>query len=225
MRKICRKRRNRHENGSTILESLLCMIIICLVLFGLMQFFYVMVAQMLTDYAAFYTARSKSVGFADYLSDRAGRVASIGASGPIINAIDLQNNTGSYSTVDLGTSFSNPLSQLSYERATIPEYIQGIRRMDYEYWGTAGDPVSYTDFNDNNGQSSSESHADRYNTTLEISTNDSGSMITGNVVFNDYPLRLEWMSSRKAIEFMFGMDRLDVSGSAQITNHAEKFLE
>jgi hypothetical protein len=96
------------------------MLVICLILFGLLQLFYLSVAQMITDYSAFTSARSAAVGFADYIVSRNARVASIGASGRLI-------------TGDSGYT-SNPLSQFQAEYIRIQEYLSGLRYIEYEYW-------------------------------------------------------------------------------------------
>ena len=41
------------ECGSAMIEAVICMLLICLILFGLLQVFYSAAAQMVTDYSAF----------------------------------------------------------------------------------------------------------------------------------------------------------------------------
>ena len=78
------------ESGQAFVETTLTMIIICLLLFGLLQVFKIAVADMITSYTAFYGARSYAVGFsADgqsapwwrQLVYKAARVRAIPASG------------------------------------------------------------------------------------------------------------------------------------------------
>ena len=114
---------HKNEKGQSIIEAVMCMLFICLVLFSLLQIFYISVAQMFTDYAAFSSARSRSVGFADYLVNRNARVAAIGASG------DLITNDGGYD--------GNPLTQFAAEYIRVQEYLRGIREIEYQYWETA----------------------------------------------------------------------------------------
>ena len=113
----------KNEKGQSIVEAVMCMLLVCLILFSLLQIFYISVAQMFTNYAAFSSARSRSVGFASYLVNRNARVAAIGASG------DLITNDGGYD--------ENPLSQFAAEYIRIQEYLMGVREIEYEYWETA----------------------------------------------------------------------------------------
>jgi hypothetical protein len=109
--------RFRVQRGQAIIESVACMLILCLILFGLLQIFYLNVAQMFSDYAAFCSARSRSVGFADYLVDRSARVGAIGASGNLL--------------FPEGETYGGPLQQFGVEAVRIPEYIRGERWLFY----------------------------------------------------------------------------------------------
>lgn len=114
-----------NEKGQTIIESVMCMLVIFLIFFGLLQIFYLSVAQMITDYSAFKSARSASVGFADYIVARAGRVGSLGAAGQWLNRSP---------NVSLGPSDS-----------IIRDYNQGVRWINYEYWYSFNNSTN-TDF-------------------------------------------------------------------------------
>ncbi len=109
------------ERGQSIVESTVCMLLICLVLFGLLQVFHLYVAKLIYGYSAFTAARSGAVGFADYLVERSARVASIGAAGNMTAPEGLANTAG-------------PISQLGFERVRVPEYIQGKQHLNYEHW-------------------------------------------------------------------------------------------
>lgn len=117
-----------------MVESTVCMLIICLVLFGLLQVFYLYAAQLIFDYSSWCVTRSAAVGFwgrdandeEGYLLRRSMRVAAIGASGNL--------EAGDFSGDD------NPLLQFGWERIRIPEYIQGLEPLNYEYWPRIADP-------------------------------------------------------------------------------------
>src|SRR5210317_13731 len=87
MKRISNK--SQRESGQAILESMLTMLIICLLLFGLLQVFQIAVADLITSYSAFTSGRSYAVGFsADEegrwwrcLVQKSARVAAIGGSG------------------------------------------------------------------------------------------------------------------------------------------------
>ena len=74
-------RKNKSEQGATILESLVCILLLCLLFFGLMQIFQWSMAKMLSEYASFYTAKAYSLGYSRSIIQRASRVAITGASG------------------------------------------------------------------------------------------------------------------------------------------------
>lgn len=109
----------KNEKGQSIVEAVMCMLLVCLILFSLLQIFYISVAQMLTHFSAFSVARSRSVGFSDYLTHRRGKTAVMGASGKL---------TTVYSSSNI-----NP----EVERAWALRYHQGIEEIEYEYWETA----------------------------------------------------------------------------------------
>ena len=70
-----------NQRGATIVESMICMLLLCLVLFGLLQVFQWTMAKMVCEYSSFYAAKARAVGFADTLSVKFARVAAIAASG------------------------------------------------------------------------------------------------------------------------------------------------
>ena len=72
-----KKRPSLNSRGSTIIEAVISMLLICLILFGLLQFFYYAAAQMVTDYAAFRAARSETVGFDDIRVSMEGRLKAL----------------------------------------------------------------------------------------------------------------------------------------------------
>lgn len=174
------------EKGQTISEAVMCMLFICLVLFGLLQIFYIFVAQMITDYSAFCAARSRSVGFADYLVSRNARVAAIGASGPLVYPEGAEYNT-------------DPLSLFAAERVRIPEYMQGSRWLEYEYWGT---------------NSSNEE-----NTSLGISAGtDTTPNVQATVSFRNYPFNFPMRAA------FSGSETLDISKQAEVMNYATHYV-
>lgn len=117
-----RKTSRKGEKGQTIIESVMCMLVICFILFGLLQLFYLSVAQMITDYSAFTSARSAAVGFLNDKVIRNARVASIGASGNLVSG---------------GVSGLN-----QPESMWIEDYITGTREINYEYWYSANNSTN-----------------------------------------------------------------------------------
>ncbi len=113
-----RKKRMR-QRGAAIVESLLAMFVIFLVLFGLLQVFYFVVGQYFIDYAAIRGARSRAVGFRDYLIRREIRVNALPASGDIVSPTLDENSLA---------------DRMTKERSYINSYIGGYRWLEYEYW-------------------------------------------------------------------------------------------
>ena len=116
---------NKNESGQAIVESVIAMLLLCLILFGLLQLFTLMVAQMTAEFSTFYTAKSRSVGFANYLVQRNSRSSIIAASGNI--------------TWPEQHSFNTPMEQFGIETFRIPEYNSGRRWLDYENWRGSND--------------------------------------------------------------------------------------
>jgi hypothetical protein len=114
-------RRKKAERGATILESLICIMLLCLIFFGLMQIFQWSMAQMLTEYSSFYAAKAYSLGYSRSIVERASRIAITGASGRDVS----------------GTPVTAPFTQTKLSNAA-SEYMSygqyGSSAINYEYW-------------------------------------------------------------------------------------------
>ena len=197
LRKAC-----RDASGQSIVESLLCSIILMIMLVGLLQIFHLTVARLLTDYSAFRTARSYCVGFRDYLQERSARVAAIGASGKLVSPDD-----GGY---------SDPMAQFAAEELMIPEYISGTRWIEYEYWQGDNDygQYGYMYFD--------SATAPQTRLSGSHSLNDQG-CVGMDVVFSNYPFPFFDLFDKNRI--IFEVDNsTDVKGSSRLTNHAGSYL-
>ena len=121
-------RKKKAERGATILESLICIMLLCLIFFGLMQIFQWSMAQMLTDYSSFYAAKGYSLGYSRSIIVRASRVAITGASG---------QNT---SVIPVTAPFTRTkLSDAAREYMMYGQH--GSSQINYEYW----EPDNITD--------------------------------------------------------------------------------
>ena len=110
----------RHgERASSIVEAMLCMFLILLLTFGLLQFFYYSVAQMVTDYAAFRAARSVAVGFKEVIAEREAKLKAIAASGKMRFPLDTKS--------DAELPFATAIGQFWYERLAIIDYMEMTR--------------------------------------------------------------------------------------------------
>ena len=195
------RRAGSDARGQSAVESLLCSIILMILLVGLLQVFHLTVAKILTDYSAFRTARSYCVGFRDYLQDRSARVGAIGASGKMINPDN--------------ADYPEPMAQFAAEEIMIPEYIQGTRWLEYEYWqgGNTYDPTYY--------DSARPPSTSIYNSH---SLGNGGSVLI-NVGFFNYPFPFLDLFDKNRVLFDSVGQSTDLTGSSRLTNHAAEYLE
>ena len=114
-------RKKRAERGATILESLICILFLCLIFFGLMQIFQWSMAQMLTEYSSFYTAKAYSLGYSKSIIERASRVAITGASGRDMSAVP---TVAPFTQSNLSTAAEEYMMYGKY----------GSRSINFEYW-------------------------------------------------------------------------------------------
>jgi hypothetical protein len=137
-----RKRQNKSERGATIVESTICILLLCMIFFGLMQIFQWSMAKMLAEYASFYTAKASSLGYAHSIVQRASRVAITGASGEDI------------SNIPTAAPFTRAnLSEAAEEYMMYSRY--GPRGINFEYWEpdnvTAETPLVEVGYSDTSG--------------------------------------------------------------------------
>lgn len=149
--------RRKGEHGAAILESFLCMILIGIILFGILQLFQLVVADMVTEYAAFRGARSASVGFRNDLALREALVKAAPASGAMV--------TPSY-----GNDSGYGWNEVEMEKSLLRGYMQGERTVQYANWNTIHYDV------DGNGQSTLKFSLEFDNFPLNIPLHD---LITG----------------------------------------------
>ncbi len=208
----------KSERGQVFTETLLCLLLICLIFFGLMQVFHIAVARMLTDYSAYCAARSRAVGFDEDLSRRSARVASIGASGKIIGA-----NSGA--GIDAGFSGSSEELFL-FEKSRIPYYLSGELHLEYDHWSDYGESAQ------NDGKKDDNTHL-----SVEFEEDGSGEFTTARVSYYEYPLSfltgttdsMRQNDAAGAAFFMKGDNMRIASGhdgdGVSLRYHASKFLD
>ena len=115
----------RKSRGAAMVEVLLCFFVLFLVLFGMLHVSYFFIGQYFADYAALRGARSRAVGFSEYLVNRESKINAIGGSGFLVRpALN-------------GFHTENPLyraSQFQSEKTLIQRFMSGSRYIEYEYW-------------------------------------------------------------------------------------------
>jgi hypothetical protein len=114
-------KKRKSEYGGTMVESFFCMLVICLILFGLLQIFHWSVAKILCEYSSFYASKGEALGYNRGIVERAAHVALTGVSGgdeSIIPAL------APYSRYDLSERAAD---YMMYSDA-------GMYGVDFEYW-------------------------------------------------------------------------------------------
>lgn len=204
-------KRNRHisarsrraESGQAIIESMLTMIVICLLLFGLLQVFQIAVAELVTSYSSFTAARSYAVGFsADEsgpwwrsLVSKSARVAAIGASGKRIYPAD------------------NNLS----EKDVIMRYLSERGQwLEYEYWWGGND--YNLDFYSNRVSPPSTHFS------YTVSTSGTGNVVS-RTTFTNYPFPILDLMDPDRTWFDSVEQSRDISSTAEVYNHAKDYMK
>ncbi len=191
-----------NESGQAIVETTLTMIIICLILFGLLQIFQIAVADLITKYSSFYASRSYAVGFSDdgpgapwhrQLVDKAARVRAIPASGKRIFPAGYEN-----------------------EQNVIWRYLtdQG-QWLEYEYWW-AGNEYDYLFY---------RSDVTPPSTHFSMATRTPAAyMVEMDVGFNRYPFPMFDLMDPDRTWFNTVRDSRNVRASSELLNHAEDYM-
>jgi hypothetical protein len=188
-------RKKKSERGATILESLMCILLLCLIFFGLMQIFQWSMAQMLTEYSSFYAAKAYSLGYTRKIVIRASRVAITGASGQDISAEP--------TIIPPNASSEERQRILSIPAKEYMMYGQyGPRNINFEYW----DPDNITSDTP----------------IVEVYPLDSpdARIIYGRVKIKNMPLLAENLSW-----FVGGATEANPVGETAAFNHSTLFLE
>ncbi len=206
-----RLRHRRSEKGASIVESMLSMLVIFLILFGLLQIFHLSLARAVADYAAFRGARSAAVGFRDSLANREARVFSIPASGLMTYPRKSQE-------------FGTQQEQFAFEQTAVERYMDGTEWLDYEYW----DGTFERHRNPDCPLYGQELHGancpkcQRYGKQPQVTSDKVGrtkETVEYTFRFLDYPLDLPM---RKAIT---RQTNTDIKSEVKLTNHSSSFLE
>lgn len=203
-------RKRRSERGSAIVESVFTLLVLCLILFGLLQIFQLASAQMISDYASFRVARSAAVGFNDYFSSREGKVKAIGASGAMLYP-------------EQSSFFSSQVHQFAYERIAIEDFMDGTRWLEYERWG--GHSSKHNDYRcplygkdiGAAGEGSCKCRTDS-SSRLSISTNNATSEIRSNLIFHHFPLNMPMR------DFFSASATFDLKASSEMANYSMDYL-
>jgi hypothetical protein len=89
-----RESRKERKAGAAMVESCLAVIMLCLILFGILQVSYLIMARDVITFSAFASARALTVGMKEDFIERVARTASIPTAGPIITPSSLVDFAG-----------------------------------------------------------------------------------------------------------------------------------
>jgi len=112
--------------GQAYLETLLALLVLCVLLFGFLQAALALGGREILHHAASRAARARAVGFNSWMAEKAARVAAIPVSGPLL-------------AEEVGWTAEDG-SPLAFELARIPDYLAAENRaragwiLDYEEW-------------------------------------------------------------------------------------------
>ena len=210
------------RRGQAMLETLLVMLVMCLLFFGLLQVALVLNAREVLHHSAARAVRARAVGFNDWMTEKAQRVAAIPNSGRLLEPA-LAANPAPFLDPALspGANWDRAVSRAAGSRrpartalelARIPEYLasdnylRAEEILDYEEW---------------------ENHS------FEVAAERSGALAAAlggagtlrATVRQRFPL---WMPLHELIyrgtPDADGVDRVTLSGESEVLDHASLYL-
>lgn len=198
--------RRKGEHGSAILETFLSMLLLGLILFGILQLFQLVLADMVVDYAAFRGARSAAVGFRDEYAIREALIKSAPASGPMVTP-DRSGYAG--------------WGSVATEQSLLRGYMEGNRHVEYADW--VGEDRFHTDYRCPDygkrliGGCSICSRGRKH--YVDATVNGFDQTMRFKFEFMNYPLEIplhNWLT---------GHESITISGESELTNHSSAYLE
>lgn len=205
------------RSGQATIESFIVMLIVCILLFGLLQAAVVFTGSDILHHAAARAARARSVGFNEWMAFKAMRVASIPTSGRMLEPAfqPLQNNSPFGANPSPGEAWDAAFTatpgisqRAALERLRVPAYLASYNR------GRAAYVLNYEEWE--RGSFTESEHASAFGTgTLRYR------------VEQDFPLKMPFS------RFVFPFTRTDENGDGRITlsgdseagQHYELYLE
>ncbi len=204
-------------SGQAMIESFIVILMVCILLFGLLQAAVVVTGSEILHHAAARAARARAVGFNDWMAFKAMRVASIPNAGRMITPVfdvppapsPFGHNPTPGAAMDVALRTAPGVSaRAAFERVRVPAYLaaenhaQAAYVLDYEEWARG-----------------SFSHRER------------GSIFGAGTltlrVEQDFPLKLPL--NRFLFPFTrvdeFGAGRITLSGEAEAGEHYRLYLE
>ncbi len=197
------------RSGQSLIEACFAVMLICLMLFGLLQISQIFAAKEVLHHAAARAARAKTVGFNSFMVTKATRVAAIPVSGrmrePAFTNDDLALRA-MVETMRPGALWDAVLSdvtpaglQYEIERARIPEYLGA------DHWSTARWVLDYEDW-------------DALRVSITTAPGAGAPMLTTHVR-HTYPL---WVPMHHTF---YDADSVELEGETHIENHYSLYID
>ncbi len=193
----------QHKSGQALLESFGIIMLLCLILFGMVQYVLMLTATEIIQYSADASARARSVGFNNFMVYKVNRVTSIPNAG-------LMTTPGGFPAGDDWTSttvgemwedeiWDNPTSSQynQIEQYNIPLFLGS------ENWGMMYGYLDYADWDTVSGPS------------YVVSSGETVAV----VVRQEYPLRMPLFRA------FSNSTEIDIRKEAILADHAELYLE
>ncbi len=211
----------RPRRGQAMLETLLVVLLVCLLLFGLMQAAFVFNAKEVLHHSAARAARAKAVGFNNWMVSKSQLVAAIPNSGALLEPVvdapqpfldpDLPPGANWDRAVSRAAGARRP-AKTPLELARIPEFLasdnhlRGAAILDYEEWANRSFDVSVA-----------------RSGALAAALGGSGTVRA--TVRQRFPLQMPFVSIIYAGETdADGVDRVTLSGESEGIDHAWLYL-
>ncbi|WFB35637.1 pilus assembly protein [Kiritimatiellota bacterium B12222] len=198
---------HRSKSGQALLETFGIMMLLCMILFGMIQYVLMLTATEVIQYSADASVRARAVGFNDFMVYKVNRVASIPNAGLMTSpsSAGISNaQTQNWDTLSAGEAFRRSIAQnpsssqyQNIEYNNIPLY------MDAEHWGQLGGILDYEDWD---------------SISRPIYTTTSGDTV-GVTVTQDYPLRMPFLRA-----FTDG-NEIHIRQEARLADHSELYLQ
>jgi hypothetical protein len=202
------------KSGQALLESFGIIVLLCLILFGMVQVVLMLTANEVVQYSADASVRARAVGFNPFMVNKVSKVTRISLAGRMTTPTnDLTLYDDVFTQNDAGSAFasavtSNPRSEQywGYEFPNIPLFL-GSQSPSSMY--------SYLDYDHDDDPAER-----RWQTWRDPTYQSSGSIITLNqqhryLLLQDNPL----------IRAFSDGDTLRISKTSTLADHAELYLE
>jgi Flp pilus assembly protein TadG len=131
--------RKERKAGAALVESCLVIVMLCIILFGLLQVSYLVAARDVVSFSAFAACRSATVGMREEFVGRVARVTSIPTAGPMVNNafvdhVNVNANSSAGNAWDTAMRASPSSDQYWVEKYNIPYYLGARYEEELTYW-------------------------------------------------------------------------------------------